>query len=165
MNLRGQGAASPGIPAPQQPALGGEGEALTRVPSASRPAQRAGRRHSPAGTPLRREASRDFPAAFYGAESGSEKRQSLRQIMQRTLPACPPPRVAGAAWTSPSPRTPGGGVCNPRGVLAAQKPGAEAVNELGAGCPATETVQHPQPGHTSGEGGGMARGDPAFHMR
>ena len=54
-------------------------------------------------------------------------------------------------------------MCSLRGVLAAQKPGAESVNVFGA---ATETVpsRHPRPGHTSGEGGGMAGGDPAFHV-
>lgn len=91
MNLRGQGAPSPGIPAPQHPPLGGEREALTRVPSASRglPSKQAGR-HSLAGTPLRREASRDFPAAFYGAESGSEKRQSLRPADNAKNTCCVP---------------------------------------------------------------------------
>lgn len=50
----------------------------------------------------------------------------------------PAPRTAEAAWSSPSPGTPGSGVCSLRGVLAAQKPGAEAVIELGAGPPAAE---------------------------
>ena len=51
--------------------------------------------------PPRREASRDLQAAFYGAESGSEKRPSFPQIMQGTVPARAPPRMAGTARSPP----------------------------------------------------------------
>ncbi|XP_032494749.1 G1/S-specific cyclin-D1 isoform X1 [Phocoena sinus] len=63
--------------------------ALCATASRGLPSKLAGR-HSLAGTPLRREASRDFPAAFYGAESGSEKRQSLRPADNAKNTSCVP---------------------------------------------------------------------------
>lgn len=175
MDLRGEGAPSPGSPAPQHPPLGrdGVGGALTRVSSASRgqPGKRVGR-HSLAGMPPRREASRDLQAAFYGAESGSEKRPSFPQIMQGTVPARAPPRMAGTARNTPAPTpgTPGKwGVWPGRGCRQ-RRTRAQRPCPRSGGCLRTSPASAPGlelqiPAHTWGERQGMARGDSAFHLQ
>lgn len=87
------------------------GEPPTTVPSASggHLCKRTGRR-SLSGAPPRREASRDVQAAFYGAESGSEKRQSLLEIMRGAVLAHTPPGRLGQPGAPPLPGTLGSGV-------------------------------------------------------
>lgn len=63
---------SSGAPPPQELwPVDGARSLLAAVPQP--PGANGAGRRSLAGAPLRREASRDFQAAFYGAESGSEK--------------------------------------------------------------------------------------------
>lgn len=97
MDLRG-GSSGPGA---------GAGSLPLAIPSASRgqPRKQAGRR-SLAGAPRKREASGDFQAAFYGAKSGSEKRQSFLEIMQGTVLAHPPPQDGGGGRELPLPQNP-----------------------------------------------------------
>lgn len=101
-------------------------------PPGASPASRQGR-HSLAGAPRKREASGDFQAAFYGAESGSEKLQSFLEIMQGIVLAHPsPPGWLGQPGAPPLPEPQGSGVCSLHAVLAVEggEPGAEAINGL-----------------------------------
>lgn len=107
---------------------------LPAVPSGSplslrgQPGQWAGKL-SLAQAPPSREASGDFQAAFYGAERGLETRQRFLETMQGVLLTHAPRRIAGVAWRSPSPRTPGRAGYTVRGASLAQR--LRALGTLG----------------------------------
>ena len=96
---------------------------------------------------------------------------SFPQIMQGTVLARAPPRIAGPA-RSPSPPLPGpweaGCVtwlgCRQRRSRA-QRRCPRSGSCLRTGPASTPGLESQIPGHTWGKGGGMAQGDSAFHLQ